>query len=135
MRNDALPAQYTVSMQVRAGQVIDLKGKLMQIQKYQHTQGSGRQLGNVQVGQQSKTRAGFCRLILSSQSVSTDRINCLMCSSSCGISRLAQSISSAAGQTYAARALHTHVVPICLCIRVVHSNDQYTKSEMWVPPL
>lgn len=35
--------------EVRAGQVIDVKGKLMQIQKYQHTQGSGRQLGNVQL--------------------------------------------------------------------------------------
>ena len=35
-------------MQVRPGQVLDLKGKLMQIQKFQHTQGSGRQLGNVQ---------------------------------------------------------------------------------------
>ncbi|KAL0052541.1 hypothetical protein WJX82_003609 [Trebouxia sp. C0006] len=34
--------------EIRSGQIIDLKGRLMQIQKYQHTQGSGRQLGNVQ---------------------------------------------------------------------------------------
>ncbi|KAL0036587.1 hypothetical protein WJX79_001714 [Trebouxia sp. C0005] len=35
--------------EIRSGQIIDLKGRLMQIQKYQHTQGSGRQLGNVQL--------------------------------------------------------------------------------------
>jgi len=40
--------QQSASMQIRSGQIIDLKGRLMQIQKYQHTQGSGRQLGNVQ---------------------------------------------------------------------------------------
>lgn len=34
--------------EIRSGQIIDFKGRLMQIQKYQHTQGSGRQLGNVQ---------------------------------------------------------------------------------------
>lgn len=40
--------QQSASMQIRSGQIIDFKGRLMQIQKYQHTQGSGRQLGNVQ---------------------------------------------------------------------------------------
>lgn len=36
-------------LQVRSGQVIDHNGRLVQIQKFQHTQGTGRQLGNVQV--------------------------------------------------------------------------------------
>ncbi|KAL3159554.1 hypothetical protein ABBQ38_009970 [Trebouxia sp. C0009 RCD-2024] len=53
---DSLPYEYVQlrevkqqATEVRPGQVIEVKGKLMQIQKYQHTQGSGRQLGNVQL--------------------------------------------------------------------------------------
>ncbi|KAL3157521.1 hypothetical protein ABBQ32_011982 [Trebouxia sp. C0010 RCD-2024] len=53
---DSLPYEYVQlrevkqqATEVRPGQVVEVKGKLMQIQKYQHTQGSGRQLGNVQL--------------------------------------------------------------------------------------
>lgn len=35
--------------QVRPGNVLEVNGRLMQVLKYQHTQGAGRQLGNVQV--------------------------------------------------------------------------------------
>ena len=35
-------------MQVRPGNVLEMKGRLLQVMKFQHTQGAGRQLGNVQ---------------------------------------------------------------------------------------
>lgn len=37
------------AVQVRPGNVLDFRHRLMQVVKYQHTQGAGRQLGNVQV--------------------------------------------------------------------------------------
>ncbi len=42
---------FTVCLgpQVRNGNILDLNGRLFQVTKFQHTQGSGRQLGNVQV--------------------------------------------------------------------------------------
>ena len=36
-------------LQVRAGEVLDYGGRLLQVVKREHTQGAGRQLGNVQV--------------------------------------------------------------------------------------
>ena len=36
------------AMQVRPGNVLEMKGRLLQVVKFQHTQGAGRQLGNVQ---------------------------------------------------------------------------------------
>ena len=87
-------------MQVRAGQVIDVKGKLMQIQKYQHTQGSGRQLGNVQVGQHSTLRSESCHVPYHVKHLTC--VGCLLCSLSCGTLRLAQSTSNAAGKAYTA---------------------------------
>ena len=36
------------AMQVRPGNVLEMKGRLLQVMKFQHTQGAGRQLGNVQ---------------------------------------------------------------------------------------
>ena len=38
------------ALQVRPGNIIDLNGRLYEVSKLQHTQGHGRQLGNVQVG-------------------------------------------------------------------------------------
>ncbi|KAK9811306.1 hypothetical protein WJX72_001490 [[Myrmecia] bisecta] len=35
--------------EIRTGNIIDLNGRLLQVTKFQHTQGSGRQLGNVQL--------------------------------------------------------------------------------------
>ena len=37
------------SLQVRPGQVLEIGGRLLQVMKANHTQGAGRQLGNVQV--------------------------------------------------------------------------------------
>ncbi len=36
-------------LQIRSGDVLDYEGRLLQVVKREYTQGSGRQLGNVQV--------------------------------------------------------------------------------------
>lgn len=41
--------QQLLHLQVRPGQVTEHDGRLLQITKFQHAHGSGRQLGNVQV--------------------------------------------------------------------------------------